>query len=955
MQYSLTYDIIEDVESTFCFLSVRTSEHTFCIGFIKRVMSLAGVTVAIAVLSHTSLAPIFSLHVPHALADCTISVGNFAFFSTGVGTKVYVNNYGSNSVSVINTVTDAVTATISVGTSPYMSVSAGTKLYVVNYGSSNVSVIDTTTNTVSTTVAVGSNPYWATLVGTKLYVSNYGGGTVSVIDTSTDTVSTTIAGVSTAYVSTAIGTKLYVSKYGGTSVAVIDTTTDTLSTSITVGTTPYSSVAVGTKLYVGNYNSSNVSVIDSATDTVSATIAVGSRPYDLKAIGTKVYVTNAFSDTVSVINSSLDTVSSTISVGDSPYFMSTSGTKVYVSNFLSGTLSVIDSATDTVATTITLMTPAVSDPYSTTIVGTKLYSQRINTNVVGVVDTTTDTLISSCGATATGTPDMTSATDTGSSNTDNLTSDTTPDFTISCLAGATVQLREDTTTLAAGLCPAEGSITLTSSTLSEGNHTITARQDTGGGMGPTSSGLSITIDTTAPSTPGVPDLTTATDTGTSSTDNNTADATPNLTVTCTGTNTVTLTYNSTTIGTGTCSGGTVTITTSSLADGTYAVFATETDTAGNVSSASATLSIVITTAAPSIVSQSPTGNTVGLDGNTNLTITFSQAVYPVSGNVTIKKVSDNSLVEAIDITSLLVTGGGTTTLTINPSVTLSLDVGYYVLIDETALENIAGVDGGGITSPSTWVFTLVSPVVTSSSSGGSGGGGGGGGGNGGSRSSNEEIIKQLSTGNWRGQNWKEVTANTSSKPQTEQRTEVQPLPSPSFACREHITIESASVKEFVDIPHYWFSGYAKDAARLGIFTENNDLRFRPFSTVTADEFATILHKMLEPNKEIPQVRNNIISLFLKGKGDERITRATAVATLMKVFCVTKSASAEIFNDVRITDRFGPDIYAGVTAEIVRGYAREDGSLTGLFEPTSFITRDELATMIVRLVNSLEKK
>jgi len=35
---------------------------------------------------------------------------------------------------------------------------AGTKVYVANYGSNTVSVIDTATNTVTSTVNVGTNP-----------------------------------------------------------------------------------------------------------------------------------------------------------------------------------------------------------------------------------------------------------------------------------------------------------------------------------------------------------------------------------------------------------------------------------------------------------------------------------------------------------------------------------------------------------------------------------------------------------------------------------------------------------------------------------------------------------------------------------------------------------------------------------------------------------------------------
>ena len=51
------------------------------------------------------------------------------------GSKVYVTNCSDNTVSVINTATNTVTATITVGSAPYgVSVSPdGSKVYVANY------------------------------------------------------------------------------------------------------------------------------------------------------------------------------------------------------------------------------------------------------------------------------------------------------------------------------------------------------------------------------------------------------------------------------------------------------------------------------------------------------------------------------------------------------------------------------------------------------------------------------------------------------------------------------------------------------------------------------------------------------------------------------------------------------------------------------------------------------
>ena len=76
--------------------------------------------------------------------------------------NAYISNQTSNSVSVINTATNAVVATVVVGTNPFgVAVTPdGTRAYVANTSSSSnsVSVINTATNTVVATVAVGNNP-----------------------------------------------------------------------------------------------------------------------------------------------------------------------------------------------------------------------------------------------------------------------------------------------------------------------------------------------------------------------------------------------------------------------------------------------------------------------------------------------------------------------------------------------------------------------------------------------------------------------------------------------------------------------------------------------------------------------------------------------------------------------------------------------------------------------------
>src|SRR3990167_10982193 len=65
-------------------------------------------------------------------AATTITVGIFPASSTLSGNNLYVNNYETDNVSVIDVRTNAVIATITVGDAPITSPLSGTKLYVAN-------------------------------------------------------------------------------------------------------------------------------------------------------------------------------------------------------------------------------------------------------------------------------------------------------------------------------------------------------------------------------------------------------------------------------------------------------------------------------------------------------------------------------------------------------------------------------------------------------------------------------------------------------------------------------------------------------------------------------------------------------------------------------------------------------------------------------------------------------
>ncbi|MDQ5954173.1 MAG: large repetitive protein [Patescibacteria group bacterium] len=119
--------------------------------------------------------------------------------------------------------------------------------------------------------------------------------------------------------------------------------------------------------------------------------------------------------------------------------------------------------------------------------------------------------------------------------------------------------------------------------------------------------------------------------------------------------------------------------------------------------------------APLVSTLSPTDGAIDVAVASNLVITFDEAVNVGTGNITIYKSSDDSIIEAIDVTGGLVTGTGTTTITVNPTSNLAEGTDYYIQIDATAFDDTSGNSFAGILDETTWNFTTIDatgPVIS---------------------------------------------------------------------------------------------------------------------------------------------------------------------------------------------------------------------------------------------------
>ncbi|WP_201863682.1 tandem-95 repeat protein [Microvirga soli] len=161
-----------------------------------------------------------------------------------------------------------------------------------------------------------------------------------------------------------------------------------------------------------------------------------------------------------------------------------------------GTLSAI-SGTGLIRTAI--FTPAAntdSSPASITVVSGSYGDQAGN---VGGGGSTPSLTFDTKPPAVPSAPDLVAGSDTGHSNSDNLTNDTTPTFTGTAEPGATVRLYAGAVQVGSVTADGSGNWSITAAGLAQGSHQITAlAQDAAGNLGPASTGVTVTIDTTAP-------------------------------------------------------------------------------------------------------------------------------------------------------------------------------------------------------------------------------------------------------------------------------------------------------------------------------------------------------------------------------------------------------------------------------------------------------------------------
>lgn len=331
-----------------------------------------------------------------------------------------------------------------------------------------------------------------------------------------------------------------------------------------------------------------------------------------------------------------------------------------------------------------------------------------------------------------GTPDLVSLSDSGTSNSDDITKIQTPSLTGTGELNSIIELSSNlqgaigTTTVASGT-----TWTLAStSTLVEGVHIITATaKDVVGNISAPSPPLTVTIDITPPPVPGLPNLATASDSGFSNSDDITNVTVPTLEGTRVSGVIVEVESSADGIIGSDTAGGTAyaVVAGAALTANTDHNFrARGIDIAGNISAFSPGLVVKIDTAAPTVASQNPpAGATIAVLPNVG--VTFNEAVVNVAGGDLTVNVSPATTVGGSGVGPYSFTGytipadalgipiaiaaGATTDLAGNPFAGSS----WTIDKDATAPSiswSAVGVVGGGVTNTDvTLTATFSEPVI----------------------------------------------------------------------------------------------------------------------------------------------------------------------------------------------------------------------------------------------------
>jgi YVTN family beta-propeller protein len=239
------------------------------------------------------------------------------------------------------------------------------KIYVTNFKSTTITVIDGNTNKNISEIEVGSSPYGIGINSeTKmLYVAREHADILTVVNVTSGTIVKEIPLVEPYDIAVNSKTnKVYVTSDKAHLVSVVDGYTNEIVATFDIDDPCGIGVNEATNMvYVTSESSNKLHVIDGAKNKLITSIDVGKSPRGIIANPrtNMVYVTNQLSGTVDVIDGSKNKIVDTITVGTTPrrVVVNPDTNILYVSNQISNSISVIDGSTNQVIESIPVEQP----------------------------------------------------------------------------------------------------------------------------------------------------------------------------------------------------------------------------------------------------------------------------------------------------------------------------------------------------------------------------------------------------------------------------------------------------------------------------------------------------------------------------------------------------------------------------------------------------------------------
>lgn len=361
--------------------------------------------------------------------------------------------------------------------------------------------------------------------------------------------------------------------------------------------------------------------------------------------------------------------------------------------------------------------------------------------------------------------------------------------------------------------------------------------------------------------------------------------------------------------------------------------------------------------APSVSTRSPADDATGVSTSADLVLTFDQITRVGTGTLVIKKSSDDSTVETITLSGALVSGNGSTELTINPSVTLAAGTSYYITWTANAFKDTSGNHMAAVTSASTWNFTTAAAVASSSSSAASEERPRSGGGRGSSSPGRGAAapVFDASTRTTAAESHAAASPEPSAGP-----------PPPSFAASEPVRVigPDGSAIVFLDVrTDDWFGYPVKRLVELNIFEGYKDMEgeplglYGPEDPITHGQLAKVGAllggRQVEPVEGLswamPYIREAAkarFSVFMEETDPNAVvTRGAVIQTLLEALDIEIVEAALPYEDVPADSPHAAAIATATRLGIVSG---DDG--LGTFRPDQPVNRAEVAKMVLLVLD-----